>query len=279
MSSTGTLYIVATPIGNLEDITFRAVRVLKGAAVIACEDTRHTRKLTEHFGISAQLVSYHEHNERDRTAALLTRIEAGESVALVSDAGTPLISDPGFRLVEQAAARGIPVVPIPGASAALAALSAAGLATGTFRFVGFPSPKASGRRRQMEDWKVSRDTTILYEAPHRILATLEELNGVLGPCRRIVLARELTKLHEEFLRGTVAEVRETLARQPAVKGEITLLIAPAPDEAPPAGPQDLPAEVAALVAAGVPRMDAIKQVAHRHGLGKRDVYRLLESGR
>lgn len=274
----GMLYIVATPIGNLEDMTFRAVRVLKEAAVIACEDTRHTRKLTEHFGIATPLVSYHEHNERDRAAELLERLDAGDAVALVSDAGTPLISDPGFRLVEQAAARGVTVVPIPGASAALAALSAAGLATDTFRFVGFPSAKASERRRQMEEWKLSRDTTILYEAPHRILATLEEMSTVLGAERRIVLARELTKLHEEFLRGTVAEVRETLAQRPAVKGEITLLIAPAPDEAPPTGPRDLPAEVAALVAAGVPRMDAIKQVAYRHGVGKRDVYRLIESG-
>ncbi len=278
MSAPGTLYIVATPIGNLEDMTFRAVRVLKEAAVIACEDTRHTRKLTEHFSIATPLVSYHEHNERDRTAELLTRLEAGETVALVSDAGTPLISDPGVRLVEQAAARGIAIVPVPGASALLAALSAAGLATDAFRFIGFPSAKASERRRQIEEWKLSRDTTILYEAPHRILATLEEMSEVLGPERRVVLARELTKLHEEFLRGTVAEVRETLSRRPAVKGEITLLVAPAPEEPPPSGPQDLPAEVAALVAAGVPRMDAIKQVAHRHGLGKRDVYRLIESG-
>ena len=274
----GTLYVVATPIGNLEDMTFRAVRTLKEVALIACEDTRQTRKLLEHYSIPTRLISYHEHNERDRGAELMTMLEAGDSVALVSDAGTPLISDPGFRLVETAVARGVKVTPIPGASAAITALSAAGLETDSFRFVGFLPAKPSQRRREMEAWKTARETTILYEAPHRILGTLADIAEVLGPERRLVLGRELTKMHEEFLRGTAAELGADLAGRPAIKGEITLLVAPAPETPPePTTDEDLRAEVAALVAGGAARMDAIKEVAARHGLGKRDVYRVMES--
>ncbi len=274
----GTLYVVATPIGNLEDMTFRAVRTLKEVALIACEDTRQTRKLLEHYSIPTRLISYHEHNERDRGAELMTMLEAGDSVALVSDAGTPLISDPGFRLVETAVARGVKVTPIPGASAAITALSAAGLETDSFRFVGFLPAKPSQRRKEMEAWKTARETTILYEAPHRILGTLADIAEVLGPERRLVLGRELTKMHEEFLRGTAAEIGADLAQRPAIKGEITLLIAPAPEMPPePTTDEDLRAEVEALVDGGAARMDAIKQVAARHGLGKRDVYRVMES--
>ena len=274
----GTLYVVATPIGNLEDMTFRAVRTLKEVALIACEDTRQTRKLLEHYTIPTRLISYHEHNERDRGAELMTMLEAGDSVALVSDAGTPLISDPGFRLVETAVSRGVKVTPIPGASAAITALSAAGLETDSFRFVGFLPAKPSQRRKEMEAWKTARETTILYEAPHRILATLADIAEVLGPERRLVLGRELTKMHEEFLRGTAPELHADLARRPAIKGEITLLIAPAPEPPPePATDEDLRAEVEALVGGGAARMDAIKEVAARHGLGKRDVYRVMES--
>lgn len=273
----GTLFVVATPIGNLEDMTFRAVRTLRESSVIACEDTRQTLKLLEHFSIPTPLVSYHEYNERERTAELIARLEAGESVSLVSDAGTPLISDPGFRLVQTAVARGITVTPIPGPSAAITALSAAGLDSDAFHFVGFLPPKPSHRRKQIESWKDAGETVILYEAPHRILLTLADLAEILGPDRRLVLARELTKLHEEFLRGTAAEILAELERRPSVKGEITLLIAPAPEREPePATDDGLRAEVASLVAAGVPKMDAIKQVAARHGLGKRDVYRVTE---
>jgi 16S rRNA (cytidine1402-2'-O)-methyltransferase len=272
----GTLFVVATPIGNLEDMTFRAVRTLKEVAVIACEDTRQSRKLTEHFSIPTRLLSYHEHNERDRTDELIAMLEAGESVALISDAGTPLVSDPGFHLVETAVARGIKVTPIPGASAAMTALSAAGLETDSFRFAGFPAAKPSQRRKEIEEWKAARETVILYEAPHRILGTLADIAGILGPDRRLVLGRELTKLHEEFLRGTAREIHAELERRPAIKGEITLLIAPAPEPvAGPVGDADLRAEVDALVAVGTPKMDAIKQVASRHGLGKRDVYRVV----
>ena len=276
----GTLYVVATPIGNLEDMTFRAVRTLKEVALIACEDTRQTRKLTGHFAIATRLMSYHEHNERDRTAELVAMLESGDSIALVSDAGTPLISDPGFTLVSAAVERGIRVVPIPGASAAMTALSAAGLATDAFRFVGFLPPKTSQRRKELEAWKELRgETVILYEAPHRIAATLADIADVLGPERRLVLGRELTKLHEEFLRGPAREIQAELERRPSVKGEITLLIAPAPESAPvePASESELRAQVEAAVASGVSKMDAIKQVAARHGLGKREVYRVMEA--
>ena len=219
----GTLYIVATPIGNLEDITLRALRVLREADLIACEDTRQTRKLLDHFGISKPLVSYHEHNELARAAELVERLEAGANIALVSDAGTPLISDPGYRLVAAAIAAGIPVVPIPGPSAALSALAGSGLATDAFRFCGFLPPKASQRRKTLEALQEERCTLIFYEAPHRILEALEDVEAVMGS-RPVVVARELTKLHEEFLRGTAAEVRAQLAARPSVKGEITLLI-------------------------------------------------------
>ncbi len=275
----GTLFVVATPIGNLEDMTFRAVRTLKEASLIACEDTRQTRKLLEHYSIATRMVSYHDHNERERTAELIAALEAGDSVALVSDAGTPLISDPGFRLVQTAVERGITVTPVPGASAALAALSAAGLESDAFRFAGFLAAKPSQRRKQMEEWRGAAETIIIYEAPHRILATLGDLIDVHGPARRLVLARELTKLHEEFLRGSAAEVYAELERRPSIKGEITLLIAPAPElPAEPAAPADLRSEVDALTAGGMPKMDAIKQVAARHGMGKRDVYRAVEAG-
>lgn len=264
----GTLYVVATPIGNLEDITLRALRLLKQVAVIACEDTRQTRKLLDHFSITTPTVSYHEHNEAARTAELLTRLEAGESVALVSDAGTPLISDPGYRVVHAAIAAGIAVVPIPGASAALGALAAAGLATDQFRFCGFLPPKSGQRRKALEEMAEETCTLVFYEAPHRILDTLADIEAVYGP-RPVVVARELTKLHEEFLRGTAAEVHAQLAARPAVKGEITLLIGkgePVADNTP------IAEAVAALEAAGVARMDAIKQVARARGLSKRQVY-------
>jgi 16S rRNA (cytidine1402-2'-O)-methyltransferase len=268
---TGTLFVVATPIGNLEDITMRALRVLREASVIACEDTRQSRKLLDHYGIAVPTVSYHDHNEAARTAELIERLRAGEHVALVSDAGTPLISDPGYRLVRAAIEAGIAVVPIPGASAALSALAAAGLPTDAFRFCGFLPPKSGQRRKTLEDVASEACTLIFYEAPHRILETLDDIATILGS-RPVVVARELTKLHEEFLRGTASQVREQLAARPAVKGEITLLIGKgerAADDTP------IPDAVAALEAAGLPRMDAMKQVARDRGLSKRDVYRAL----
>ncbi len=219
----GTLYIVATPIGNLEDITYRAVRILGEVDLIACEDTRQTRKLLDRYGISKPLVSYHEHNEAARSEELLRELLAGKSIALVSDAGTPLIADPGYRLVERARKQGVAVSPVPGPSALLAALSASGLPTDSFHFGGFLPYKKGRRRRVLEQLKTFAATLVFYETPHRILETLEDVAEVLGP-RQVVLAREITKLHEEFLRGTPAEVRGTLRARPSVKGEITLMI-------------------------------------------------------
>lgn len=268
----GTLYIVATPIGNLEDITFRAVRVLREADLIACEDTRQTRKLLDRYGIAKPLTSYHQHNELSRSQELLGELQAGKNIALVTDAGTPLISDPGYRLVAGARALGIPVSPIPGPGAFLAALSASGLPTDSFVFLGFLSPKKSQRRKTLESWKASAATLVFYEAPHRITQTLQDIAEVLG-AREVVLARELTKVHEEFLRGAPAEILEVLNRRPPLKGEITLMVGKGetaePDE------QPLENAVQQLMQAGVPRMQALKTVARRRGLSKREVYRQL----
>ncbi|HWZ32178.1 MAG TPA: 16S rRNA (cytidine(1402)-2'-O)-methyltransferase [Bryobacteraceae bacterium] len=267
----GVLYIVSTPIGNLEDITTRAVRVLREVDIIACEDTRHTRKLLDHFGIAKPAISYHEHNEAARGAELVERLSRGENIALVSDAGTPLISDPGYRVVKAAIDAGITVVPIPGPSAIVAALSASGLATDSFRFCGFLPPKTTRRRKLLEQLIREDCTLVFYEAPHRVVDALEDVEAVMGS-RPVVIARELTKLHEEFLRGTAAEIRAQLASRDSVRGEITLLIgkgAPAIDERP------VEEAVSALEQQGVPRMDAIKQVAKERGLSKREVYRLF----
>jgi 16S rRNA (cytidine1402-2'-O)-methyltransferase len=270
---TGTLYIVATPIGNLEDITLRALRILKQVDRIACEDTRHTRKLLEHHGINRPLVSYHEHNEAAAATALIGRLLGGESIALVSDAGTPLLSDPGYRVVAAARQRGIPVTPIPGPSALLAALAASGLPTDTFHFAGFLPARRAERRRALEKLAGEPATVVCYETPHRILEALEDIEQVLG-ARRIALARELTKIHEEFLFGDAPSLRQALASRPAVKGEITLVIgrseAPAGADAGPLGEA-----VEASMREGLGKMEAIKAVARRRGLAKREVYRAL----
>ena len=270
----GTLYVVGTPIGNLEDITFRAVRVLREARWIACEDTRQTHKLLDHYGIETPALSYHEHNEAERAEELAAKLLAGDSVALVSDAGMPLISDPGYRLVRAAIDGGIPVVAIPGASAAVTALAAAGLPTDAFRFCGFLPAKAGQRARALEALREEEATLIFYEAPHRILEALAAVEEAMGD-RAIVVARELTKLHEEYLRGTAAEIRALLEARESVKGEFTLLIAkregPPPDEAP------VEEAVADLIRAGMARMDAIKTVARRRGLPKREVYERFDA--
>ncbi len=269
----GLLYVVATPIGNLEDITYRAVRILRESDLVACEDTRQTRKLLDHYGIQKPTVSYHEHNETERSQELVARMLQGETIALVSDAGVPLISDPGYRLVNAAIRNGIPVQPVPGASAALAALSASGLPTDAFRFCGFLPPKPGQRVKALEALLEESATLIFYEAPHRVFEALEAIEQVMHD-RPVVLARELTKIHEEFLRGTASEIRAQLAGRGAVKGEITILIGKAAGPA----PDDTPVEEAvdALVRTGLARMDAIKQVARRRGVSKRDIYdRLL----
>jgi 16S rRNA (cytidine1402-2'-O)-methyltransferase len=274
----GVLYLVATPIGNLEDITLRALRVLRQADLIACEDTRQTRKLLDHYGISRPLVSYHEHNERRRAKELLARLETGASVALVSDAGTPLISDPGYRLVEAARDAGIAVVPVPGPSAVVAALTASGLPADTFHFAGFLPARRSERLRTLASLRNEPATLVFYEAPHRILDTLADVEETFGP-RRMVLARELTKIHEEFLRGTAAHIRQVLSERPSIRGEITLVVEGAPSQTPtPAGEAELLAAVLERQRQGLSRMEAIKAVARECGLPKRTLYQLVEKG-
>src|SRR5438874_177589 len=201
----GTLFIVATPIGNLEDISQRALRILREVDLIACEDTRHTRGLLNHYGIRTKTISYHEHNEDERAEELCSQLESGKNIALVSDAGTPLISDPGFRIVNAAIQRNIPIVPIPGATAFAAALSASGLPSDQFLFAGFLPPRASARRARLEDLRAIQATLIFYEAPHRIATALRDAVDILGN-RQAVVARELTKLHEEFVRGRLNEL-------------------------------------------------------------------------
>ena len=270
-------YIVSTPIGNLEDMTFRAVRVLKEVDLIACEDTRHTRHLLDHYAIRTPMISYHEHNEIARARELIGRLREGKSIALVSDAGTPLISDPGYRIVAAAASAGFRVVPVPGPSAAIAALTASGLPTDAFRFCGFLPPKSGQRRRSLEALAPEPATLIFYEAPHRIVETLAEMRAVLGN-RPAVVARELTKVHEEFLRGDLESLQATLAgRESANRGEFTIVIGKA--AAAVADAEPLVDAVARLERAGVPRMEAMKQIARERGLSKREVYTAVESGR
>ena len=269
------LYLVATPIGNLEDITLRALRVLRSADRIACEDTRQTSKLLHHFGIHTPTVSYHLHNEIVRTEELLAELQAGARIAVVSDAGTPGIADPGAQIASACIAAGIPVFPIPGAVAAISALVASGLPTETFTFRGFLPAKPGQRRSALEDLPRDGTTVVLYEAPHRILESLADLETVFGPHQPIVLAREITKLHEEFLRGPVADLRANLAARPSIRGEMVLLLVPLPaPETEAAAPVSLASEVSHLMQAdSLTEMDALKRVAKRRGLGKSEAYR------
>lgn len=269
----GKLYIVATPIGNLEDMTGRGIRVLREADRIACEDTRHTRHLLDHYGIERPLVSFHEHNERERTEELIARMHEGANIALVSDAGTPLISDPGYRMVEAAVREGITVVPIPGPSAVITALAASGLTTDSFYFGGFLPPKQGQRRRALEAVAELDCVLIFYEAPHRLLDSLEDIQSTL-PGRTAVVARELTKLHEEFARGTPAELLALFRKRDSIKGEITLLIAKPPERGPETA--SVPEVFQRHLKLGLSRMDAMKATARDCGLSKREVYTELE---
>jgi len=272
----GTIYLVGTPLGNLEDITLRALRILRDVDLIACEDTRHTGKLLKHFEISKPMISFHEHNEAERARELVERALLGGTIAVVSDAGMPGISDPGYRVVQAALAAGVTVTPIPGPVALETALAASGLPTDAFRFGGFLPPKATQRRKVFETLADDSATLIFYEAPHRILKTLEDILATLGD-RPTVVARELTKVHEEFLRGPASEVLATLQQRGSVKGEITLLIGRGET-----GPRDegtIGERVKELMGEGAARMDAIKQVAKERGMAKREVYRLLEEQR
>ncbi|HTK95986.1 MAG TPA: 16S rRNA (cytidine(1402)-2'-O)-methyltransferase [Terriglobales bacterium] len=274
----GVLYIVATPIGNLEDITLRAIRVLKEADLIACEDTRQTQKLLNHYGIEKKTVSYHEHNELTRAAELVKDLEEGMQIAVVSDAGMPGISDPGYRLVSLAVRHRIPVVPIPGASAFVAALAVSGLPTDSFRFSGFLPPKSGQRRTLLEEIKRSPRTQVFYEAPHRIVETLEDVVAVLGGSRQVVVAREVTKMHEEFLRGRADEVLEQLQARAEVKGEIVLMIARATEVADvEPDPKNIAARVRELQSAEqLDEKDALKRAAKEFGVSKSEAYRELQ---
>lgn len=272
------LYVVATPIGNLDDITVRAISVLKQADVIACEDTRHSRKLLDHYGISTSTISYHEHNEGERAAELIERLQRGERIALISDAGTPGISDPGYRVVRAAVERGIAVIPVPGAVAFAAALAASGLPTDQFAFRGFLPARRGERRSALELIAASEATEIFYEAPHRLIESLEDVVHTLGADRPIVIARELTKVHEEFVRGSAAEVLDKVRQQTSVKGEIVLLIGKAVRRTLGAA-RDLNARLLSLMAEGVPEKAALKQLAKEAGLSRDELFRELQRSR
>ncbi len=284
------LYLVATPIGNLGDITIRAINVLRHVDRIACEDTRQTQKLLNHFEITTPTVSCHQHNEHQRAHELLAALKAGQRIAVVSDAGIPGISDPGGWLTAQAIAAGVAVIPIPGANAALSALVASGLPTEEFNFIGFLPEKAGARRTRLEELAAeihqsnAPRTLVFYEAPHRILETLSDLETVFGPALRVVLARELTKIHEEFLRGTVAEVRCELAGRDRMRGEITLLVHAQPAQP---GAKSLSATheriadriVRLMAEAGVDEKEALKRLARELGQSKSELYRELQRER
>lgn len=278
-SSGGVLYLVATPIGNLEDMTFRAVRVLKEAGLIACEDTRQTAKLLGHYGIDTPTVSYHEHNELRRAEELLDKLKSGTSVALVSDAGMPGISDPGYRVVTLALQQGIKVVPIPGASAALSALAASGLPTDAFEFRGFLPARSGQRRTELEGIRAVGHTVIFYEAPHRIAEALDDIAEILGAGRQVVIARELTKLYEEFIRGTAGDVRRQLSERD-LKGEITLLVGKAEGETSPIADKNLRERLDEIMSGQkLDEKAALKVLAKERGLGKSELYRELQRGK
>jgi 16S rRNA (cytidine1402-2'-O)-methyltransferase len=287
------LYLVATPIGNLGDITLRALDVLRRVDRIACEDTRQTQKLLNHFEIATPTVSCHQHNEHQRAAELIEALKAGGRIAIVSDAGMPGISDPGSWLTAEAIAAGVPVIPIPGANAALSALVASGLPTGEFHFIGFLPEKAGARRTRLETLAAeaqkneSVHTLIFYEAPHRILDTLADLESIWGPALRVVVARELTKIHEEFLRCTVADARRELASRDRIRGEITLLVEALPlsqTEDQSAAPLKIADRIARLQAeagpeASIDEKEALKRLARELGQSKSDLYRELQRER
>lgn len=267
---TGTLYVVATPIGNLEDMTYRAVRVLQETDLIAAEDTRHSRKLLEHYGIKTPLISYHEHNESARADQLLQRLQNGESIAVISDAGTPCIADPGYRLVSRCRQAEIKVAAIPGPSALVAALSIAGLPTDAFRFLGFLPAKAHGRRQLLEQIKAEQETIACYEAPHRLLNSLQDMAEICGADRQLSIARELTKRHEELFSGTVSEALDFYSGD-KVRGELVLLLGPAPERKPQGTVKE---ELARLHAeTDLSWKQIVKQVAKDFGLPGSDVYK------
>jgi 16S rRNA (cytidine1402-2'-O)-methyltransferase len=270
-SMTGKLFVVATPLGNLEDITARALRVLKEVDLVACEDTRRTAGLLQAFGIRTPMTSYFEHNEREKVPVILEALQAGKNVALVTDAGTPAVSDPGYRLVRDARAAGLPVVPVPGPSAAITALSVSGLPSDRFLFVGFLPSRASARRTALAELATGSDTLVFYESPLRVRAALADMQQALGD-REAFLCREATKMHEEYRRGALSELAAHLGDRERIRGEIVLVVAGAP-ETPLAPGESAITIVARLMAEGQPRRLAVKEAARLTGLPARDVYR------
>jgi 16S rRNA (cytidine1402-2'-O)-methyltransferase len=272
----GTLYIVATPIGNLEDITLRALQVLRGVDLIACEDTRYSARLLAHYGITKPRESYHDHNERERTPHLLQMLHRGRNIGLISDSGTPLISDPGYVLVSACRKEGIPVVPIPGPSAVIAALAGSGLPISRFYFVGFLPSRSQARKSELGQLRDIPATLIFYEAPHRLLATLADMSAILGS-RPACLARELTKMHEEWARGTLTELLETVRGRANIRGEITLVVGPGQPGIPAPSP-DVPLKEAVedeIRKTGLSHKEALRAVARRLGVSRKDAYRQL----
>ncbi|MEJ2520295.1 MAG: 16S rRNA (cytidine(1402)-2'-O)-methyltransferase [Desulfuromonadales bacterium] len=265
----GVLYVVATPIGNLEDITYRAVRILGEVDLVAAEDTRHSRKLFARFDLHTPLLSYHDHNEQQRHGDLLKRLQAGDRVALISDAGTPGIADPGYRLISACLEAGIPVVPVPGACALIAALSAAGLPTERFAFEGYLPQRRKARTDLLKRLAGEQRTLVFYETPHRLRDALDDLVAIFGPAHQLVVARELTKVHEEFFHSTIDAARTHFAGQP-VKGEIVLLVPPGPG-----GPQMSAREALQklLTEKDLSRRQAVKLVAREYGLSSSELYR------
>ncbi len=271
----GELYVVATPIGNLEDCTYRAIRVLREADLIACEDTRQTQKLLDHYGIKKPAISYHEHNEQQRAHELLKKLQSGLTIAQVSDAGMPGISDPGYRLVQLAIEHGIRVVPVPGASAVIAALAASGLPTDAFEFHGFLAAKPGQRRTMLESLRGAAHTVVFYEAPHRIKETMRDIVEVLGAAVPVVIARELTKIHEEFIRGRADELLK-IAEDRELKGEITLLIGKT-EAQPGTHTEDLESRLKAIMQEQqLDEKSALKLLAKEQGRSKSELYRELQ---
>ncbi|MEQ8537710.1 MAG: 16S rRNA (cytidine(1402)-2'-O)-methyltransferase [Coleofasciculus sp. D1-CHI-01] len=272
----GTLYVVGTPIGNLEDMTFRAVRILQTVDIIAAEDTRHTGKLLQHFQIKTNQISYHQHNRQQRLPELLNQLTTGKTIALVTDAGMPSISDPGYELVQGAIEAGISVIPIPGATAGITALSASGLPTDRFVFEGFLPASGQERQQRLEVLAAESRTLIFYESPYRLQQTLEDFANIFSPSRQIVLARELTKLHEQFWRGTIEEaIAYYTDHEP--KGEFTLILAGAPAETPVLSEVALKAELSQLINQGLSRSQAARQLSHLTNLPRRHLYQMALS--
>lgn len=270
--ASGTLYIIATPIGNLEDITLRALRLLKEVDVIAAEDTRHTRKLLTHYGITTPLTSYHDHSETEKAPELIAQLQAGKNIALVSDAGTPCIADPGFRLVTAAAEAGLSVVPIPGPSMVTALMSVGGLPTDRFAFEGFLPAKRTQRRKALQLLQREERTLVFFESPHRVLEMLADLEEICGD-RRIVIGRELTKMFEEVLRGKVSELRALLAVRD-IKGEVAILVAGQTESSVSEDARPLAEEIQELSAQGFSLKDVARIVSETRGIPKREVYAL-----